>query len=252
MKQIAFMKKNFQSILLLVAGAFFTALLFFVNTNPAIPAFSYKDNTRAFYKGDQGVALTFDINWGDENAEAILDVLDKANFHSATFFLSGSWVERHQHIVEKMIERKYEIGILGYNYKDYTEMSEQEIEKDMSEALVICEKVGIEKVSLVRAPTGAFDEKALKAASKLGLTMVSWSVNPSDWKNPGTDKILRVVGEADEGDIVLLHASDSALQTAKALPQIFDMITEKELTPLTVSEMLANGKAKTKEISFGD
>ncbi len=252
MKQIAFIRKNIQSILLLVATAFFTALLFYVNSNPVISAFSYKDNTRAFYKGEQGVALTFDINWGDENAEAIIDVLDKEKFHSATFFLSGAWIERHQHIVEKLIERKFEIGILGYNYQDYTGMSEEEIVKDMSEAIVICEKVGIEKVSLVRAPTGTFDEKALKAASRLGLTMVSWSVDPSDWKNPGTEKILNVVGKADEGDIVLLHASDSALQTAKALPQIFDLIYEKELTPLTVSEMLANGKAKTKEISFGD
>ena len=46
---------------------------------------------------------------------------------SATFFLAGSWAERHPDLVARIVKEGYEIGILGYNYEDYTELEEQKI-----------------------------------------------------------------------------------------------------------------------------
>ena len=46
-----------------------------------------------------------------------------------------------------------------------------------------------------------------------------WSNNSNDWKNPGVNNIVSTVSNnLKGGDIVLLHASDSALQTNRALP----------------------------------
>ena len=51
-----------------------------------------------------------------------LDTLKKHEVKSATFFLSGSWAERHPDLVERMVKEGYEIGMLGYEYKDYSEI----------------------------------------------------------------------------------------------------------------------------------
>ncbi len=246
------LKKNIKLSLLVMGLAVFTAFLFSITAQQLTTAFSYQDTSKAFYKGTQGVSLTFDISWGDENAEAILNTLEKEKYQGVTFFLSGEWAERHQHVVEKIINQKHEIGILGYAYKDYTELSDKEIRTDINKAIAVFEKLGVKKISLVRPPTGDFDDETLRVVDKMGLTLVQWSINTHDWKNPGTKEILASVADANAGDIVLLHASDSALQTAKALPQIISRIREAGLQPLTISEMLSDGKKETKEISKND
>ena len=70
-----------------------------------------------------------------------------------------------------------------------------------------------------------------------------------DWKNPGTSVIIENVSQAKKGDIVLLHASDAAKQTAKALPLIKKEIDKKHLKLLTVSEMISNSDSTSQEIT---
>ena len=41
-------------------------------------------------------------------------------------FLSGSWAERHPDFVKRIVKEGYEIGMLGYEYKDYTELGGRE------------------------------------------------------------------------------------------------------------------------------
>lgn len=240
--------KTIKQLLLILFAAFFTAWFFYLENYIHIPTFSDKDGPKAVYKGEKDVALTFNIGWGDEKAEPILDVLKDKNIPTATFFLSGAWAERHPTIVEKIVKEGYEIGILGYNYEDYTELEEAEIRKDLSRAQEAFKKLNIKNIKLVRAPTGHFDQKTLKVATHYGLTVVHWSIDSKDWTNPGVETILENVSKAKKGDIILLHASDSAKQTAAALPAIIDNLNKKGLKLVSVSEMIANAESKTDEI----
>ncbi len=99
-----------------------------------MPRFSTEDGPKAVYKGEKNVAITFNIGWGDEKAAPIIETLKREKIKSATFFLSGSWAERHPDIVAEIVKEGYEIGMLGYDYKDYTEMEDQEIIRDISKA----------------------------------------------------------------------------------------------------------------------
>ena len=67
-------------------------------------------------------------------------------------------------------------------------------------------------------------------------------------KSWGKDYVENVT-KAKKGDIILLHASDSAKQTNKALPLILDHLKKKNLKFVTVSEMIANAKTNTSEIN---
>ena len=206
--------------------------------------FSTEDGPKAIYKGEKGISLTFNVGWGDEKAEPILEELKKQGVQSATFFLSGSWAERHPDLVQKINKQGYEIGSLGYAYEDYSEMDDSKVRQDIMKAQEVFKKLNIKEVNLIRMPTGHFDKRVLAIADKLGYTVVHWSVNSQDWTNPGAEQILTNVSSAKKGDIVLLHASDAAKQTQKALPQIVKALKSKGEF-ISVSEMIANGKTKT-------
>jgi polysaccharide deacetylase family sporulation protein PdaB len=236
--------KRVKQGLFILMISFFTALFYFSQESVHIPVLSGKDGPKAIYKGDKGIALTFHIGWGDVQAEPILEVLEKEKAKSITFFLSGSWAERHPDMVEKIKKMGYEIGSLGYAYEDYTEIEEDKIRRDMNRSIEVLRKLDVKEIKLIRSPTGHFDKRSLKIAEELGLTMVHWSLNSQDWKNPGVEKIVQEVAKVQKGDIVLMHASDSATQTAKALPEVLSIIRQKG-EMVTVSELIANGKVKT-------
>ncbi|KKB33495.1 polysaccharide deacetylase family protein [Bacillus thermotolerans] len=238
--------KKTKQVLLLLSVAFFTALLLFTQNSTSIPVFSQKDSPKAIYKGEKGIALTFNIAWGDKKAAQILQTLIRHKT-KATFFLSGSWAERHPDLVKKMEEHHFEIGLLGYNYVDYPSMTKEEIKKDLLKAQEVFKKLQIENVKLMRAPTGYFNEEALNAAKEMNLTYVHWSIDTKDWKNPGADQIIKKTAEAKNGDIILMHASDSVKQTNSALPHIIKA-TQSKGKLVTASELLSNGEVKTQSI----
>jgi peptidoglycan-N-acetylglucosamine deacetylase len=240
--------KSLKQMILIVVLAFITAFFLYIENRAYTPVFSTQDGPKAVYKGEKDVALTFNIGWGDEKAAPILDLLEKRGIKSATFFLSGAWAERHPDLVSRMVKSGFEIGMLGYAYVDYTELEESEIRKDISKAQVAFSKLNIKDIKLLRAPTGHFNQKTLKAAERFGMTVVHWSVDSKDWTNPGAEIIVTNVKVAKKGDIILLHASDSAKQTAKALPSILDDLDNKGLKLVTISGMIANGNAKSSEI----
>lgn len=240
--------KTIKQVLVIGVAAFFTAWFLFIGHSVQVPVFSSKDGPKAIYKGEKDVALTFNIGWGDEKAEPILDVLKEHGVKSATFFLSASWAERHPDLVNRIAKEGYEIGMLGYEYLDYSEAEEKEISQDIAKAQTAFKKLNIKDIKLIRAPTGHFDQSALKIAQRYGYTMVHWSIDSKDWTNPGVQVIHDNVAKAKKGDIILLHASDSALQTEKALPLILSTLEDKNLKLVKVSEMIANAETKTTEI----
>ncbi|WP_175986389.1 polysaccharide deacetylase family sporulation protein PdaB [Bacillus sp. Marseille-Q1617] len=236
--------KRLKQISLVIIISFFTALFVYSSTLSSVPVFGTKDGPKAIYKGEKGVALTFNIGWGDEKAKPILDELKKLNVQSATFFISGSWAERHPDLVEQIVKDGYEIGNLGYAYSDYTDMEPNKIRQDIMKADTVFKKLNVKDVKLLRVPTGHFNKETLKVADSLGLTVVHWSVDSKDWTNPGREAIIENVSNAKKGDIILLHASDSAKQTKNALPAIVKTLKGKG-SFVSVSDMISNGDAKS-------
>lgn len=226
--------------------AFFTALFFYSQSTFHIPVLQEVNTTsKAIYKGEKGIALTFNISWGEVQAKPILDLLEKNKVRAATFFVSGAWAEKNPDTIEHIQKLGYEIGSLGYAYEDYTELDENKVRQDILKGIESLQKLDIKEIRYIRSPTGHFDERTLKIASQLGVTLIHWSINSDDWKNPGTEVIIEKVNKAKDGDIVLLHASDSATQTEKALPSI---IEENKNKFVSLESLISNGKVKTKTI----
>ncbi|MEB1809776.1 MAG: polysaccharide deacetylase family sporulation protein PdaB [Bacillaceae bacterium] len=242
--------KKLKQLSIIIVAAFFTAGILFVERNE-IMVFSTSDGPQAFYKAktnEKVLSLSFNISWGDQRAIPILDIL-KDKEVQATFFLSGSWAERHPEIVERIVEDGHEIGNHGYQYEKYPSWDDEKIKKDIRRGDQVLSELTSKKPSLLRPPHGQFDKRVLSIADKLDYSITHWSVNSYDWQNPGVDKIVEQTLEAaDKGDVILLHASDSAKQTHKALPIIVDRLKGKGYKFVTVSELIASTTTKSEEI----
>jgi|SRR5690625_544362 len=211
--------------------------------------FFYDDEPTAVTKGSNEqphVALTFNISWGDERVHDILKQLEEKDVQ-ATFFVSGEWAERHPQIIEDIREGSHELGMLGYRYKSYLKQDIDAVRRDLFQAKHVFDKFDYSDVKWLRPPSGHFDDDIEALAEQLGLTLIHWTINPDDWKNPGTDIIVEnVVKDIEKGDIVLLHASDAAKQTAGALEKIIPHIQDKKLSFVTVSQLMSQVDTEAK------
>src|SRR5690625_1825003 len=235
-----FNKKN--QFILIGILAFFTAVILFFNQTSLYNMF-IDDQEASIMRGNtktKRVALTFNISWGEEKVFDILDTL-KDHKVKATFFVSGEWAERHPQILEAIVEQRHELGMLGYRYQNYLDHDIVQIKKDLLYARTIFKKLGYDNINYVRTPSGYFNEEMITLAEDLGFQVIHWSVNPNDWKNPGVNEISNFVMEhTSNGDIVLLHASDSAKQTAKALKKVIPSLQKKKLSFVSISELLSD------------
>jgi len=243
--------KKLKQTLLIVASAFFAAAIVFMNTE-GLPVFSTPDGPRAIsnvHTKKKQVALTFDIGWGDVRAVPILNILKEEGVQ-ATFFISGSWAEHHPDIVKKIARGKHEIASHGFGHKDYISMEKADVRNDILLAQSAIEKTSGEKPTLLRPPDSSFNERVLDTAESLNVTVIDSSVNSKDVTTAGANQIVRnVVQPISPGDIILMHASDSAKQTAKALPAIIEELRDKGYSFVTVSNLLTNADTKSNLIN---
>lgn len=146
--------KKLKQYAVIILTALVSAWFLYIQ-NISLQVFSTDNGPKALYKGKNGVALTFNISWGDTRAVPIIDLLVEKNVKSATFFLSGAWAEQHPHIVEKIAGAGFEIGLLGYEYLDYEEIDDDEIRRDILKAEEVFKKLisNIKKLPVLQTAT---------------------------------------------------------------------------------------------------
>jgi len=243
-------KKLKQYFVIVVAAIFAVGIAYAEKQNVAV--FNFDKGPAAIYKVEtdqKKLALTFDISWGEQRAEPILEVLKEKGVKKATFFLSAEWSKENPEIVKKIKEAGFEIGSHGYKHINYTRLTDEEIRDQIIRADQILQEVTGKKPTLIRTPNGDIDKRVLRIADELNYTVIQWDTDSKDWLNPGVDVIVQnVVKKAHPGDIILLHASDSSKQTHLALPQIIDNLKGKGYEFATVSELIADTKVKSKTV----
>jgi polysaccharide deacetylase family sporulation protein PdaB len=207
--------------------------------------------TGAIYKVETDkkiVALTFDISWGEKAPGPILDILEQKAVKKATFFLSGPWTTTHPEIAKRIKTMGFEIGNHGHKHDDFPKYPNEWIRDQVTKSEQAIQDVTGVKTNLIRTPNGAFDKRVVKQLNDMGYTVVQWHTDSRDWMRPGPDKIVeRVLTKAVPGDIILMHASDSAMQTIDALPRILDGLKQKGFEFVTVSELIANANVTSKQ-----
>lgn len=194
---------------------------------------------RVHYRGTSadGVSLMFNVYWGTQEVEGILEVLAEYDA-KATFFIGGSWADDNTACVRKIVEAGHEVGSHGYFHRDHTTLGYEGNVEEISHSVQFLELAAGVPVTLFAPPSGAYDEDTVNAAESLGLRTVMWSRDTIDWRDKDEQTCyLRATDNLEAGELILMHPME---HTLAALPRILQYCNMHSLCPITVSENLAN------------
>ncbi len=179
-----------------------------------------------------GVYLTFDDGPDPEITPRLLVLLDHLKC-PATFFVTGFRAERYPGIVRNAVNAGHVIAGHGYNHRSLLFAGEKTIRNELNRTREAIHQATGDHPSLFRPPYGRLGPSVPEIAGELGMTVVLWSLSPSDYRPAAPSRIVRrVVGRAGSGDIILLHdRGRGSGQTLEALPDIVEGLRAKGLEP---------------------
>lgn len=187
---------------------------------------------------EKKVALSFDAAWGSEDFSRIIDILDQHQVH-VTFFMTGGWVDANPDCVKTLVEKGHDLGNHSDHHYDMTTISKSEQKEElMAVHNKVKELTGYE-MNLFRPPYGAYDNSVINTSYECSYYPVQWSVDSLDWKDYGTDSIIRTVCDNKSlgpGAIILCH--NGAKYTADALDGLLTNLEEQGYTIVPISELI--------------
>ena len=189
---------------------------------------------------EKEVALTFDINWAEEDhLDEILQILKKYDA-KGTFFIMGGWVNYTDDNKEKLkniYNDGHEIGNHSYIHPNFMNITEERMNDELKKTEdIIYQTIGY-NTKLFRFPSGSYNEKALNYVMSKGYKCIQWDVDSVDWKQAGADvEYNRVMKNVKEGSILLFH--NNAKYTPENLDRIINKLTGEGYKFLTVSELI--------------
>jgi len=185
---------------------------------------------------DKKVALTFDTAWGDEYIREIIDILKRYNI-KATFFLTGSWIDKHSDSAKEIYNNGHEIGNHSSTHIKMTELPKSEIIREIEETEDKIARITGKKSMLFRFPFGEYNDKTVRIVKETGCNIIQWDIDSLDWKGIPTEEIYtRATLKVDRGSIILFHSHMP--NTPKALPVVIEMMRKDGYKFVTVSELL--------------
>ncbi|MDD4839110.1 MAG: polysaccharide deacetylase family protein [Clostridia bacterium] len=182
------------------------------------------------------IALTFDAAWGADKTEGIIKILND-NEADATFFLVGFWIDRYEEETKMIADAGLEIGNHSNNHLKMSQLTVDEIEKEISSVNERIKKLTNNTPVYFRPPFGDYNNRLLEVVSSLNMVAIQWSIDTLDWKGLSAKQIVeRVVPNAKSGDIVLFHNnSDNVLN---ALPIVISGLKNKGFSFVALSDLV--------------
>ena len=181
------------------------------------------------------IALTFDDGPSTAWTPALLDGLKERGV-KATFFLIGENADKNPEIVKRMAEEGHLIGNHTYHHVEITKVSENEARLELADTSAVIVRITGKEPEYMRPPFGAWQRKL---EQEIQMLPVLWTIDPLDWTTENQDEIVnKVVTEAEENDIILLH--DCYKSSIEAGLRIVDILQEEGFVFVTVDELLLN------------
>ncbi len=187
-------------------------------------------------RGDNKVALTFDVAWENSNTAELIEILDEFGA-KATFFVTGDWCDRYPEDVMMFHEAGHEIQNHSDQHPHVEGMAVNDLISDTKSCSRKIEMITGEAPTLYRAPYGEYDDSLITTVEGMGMQVIQWDVDSIDWKEPTPAEITaKVVPAAKSGSILLFH--NDLANTTEALPDILTQLRDKGFGFVTVSDLI--------------
>ena len=185
---------------------------------------------------EKKVALTFDAAWGNEDTQALIDILGRHGV-KATFFLVGSWVDKYPESVKALSDAGHSVQNHSNTHPHMTELGPDAIAAEANACNDKIEAITGLRPTLLRPPYGDYNDTVVNTIRSLGMEPIQWDTDSLDWKDLEAQEITkRVLEKVQPGSIVLFH--NAALHTPEALPGIIQALQDQGYTLCTVNELI--------------
>jgi peptidoglycan/xylan/chitin deacetylase (PgdA/CDA1 family) len=189
------------------------------------------------------VALTFHTNGDLGLVNQLLDVFDQRHV-KITSFIVGNWLQANPSMAKRIADSGHEFANHTYTHPSFFSLSrDAQLDEVLRCRSVLTDLTGGAGVAF--RPSGTDDGTAspgaqiLSVAAEAGYgTVLGFDVDPLDYDDPGATAVTqRTLAAVKAGSIVSLHFGHAG--TVQAMPAILDGLQQRDLTPVTVSTLLA-------------
>lgn len=194
--------------------------------------------------GARAVALTFDDGPNPRTTRKVLRALARGE-HRATFFVMGRKARANADILREIRDAGHELALHGFAHdRLYAFKPPAYVEADIRRTQQAVEDGCGVRPTLFRPPIGFVSSRTAAGAKRAGVRIIGWSARGVDGLGPtDPDRVLnRIEGKLRDGAIVLLHDAaerdDFEPASVEALPRLLEMLEERQLRAVTVSELL--------------
>ncbi|MCG8655878.1 peptidoglycan-binding protein [Yimella sp. NH-Cas1] len=178
------------------------------------------DKYRCGNAGDKVLLVFDDYSPTSENFRALVDSA-KDNNIGIGVAPSGNAVGDKGVDVDYARDKGMFVIDHGYEHKDMTKLSDEEIAQQIS-------RPGIES-NFVRPPYGAHDDRVEAVFAKLGKRNCMWNLDPEDWNNKSPMQAAdEIIARAQPGSTVVVHLNHMGTDTS-TLPAIKEGLSERGL-----------------------
>jgi peptidoglycan/xylan/chitin deacetylase (PgdA/CDA1 family) len=173
------------------------------------------------------VFLTFDDGPDPTWTPQVLDVLAKHGV-KATFCMVGRYARANPGLVQRVVAEGHALCNHTENHAALDTLSADAVEAEIAAAQSSIQAAAGRAPGVFRIPYGRGSATVSAVAGTLGLSILGWNVDPSDYARPGTEQLVARVSQAVRpGAIVLLHDGGSdRSQTVAALDRLIPMLKD--------------------------
>jgi len=184
------------------------------------------------------VALTFDDGPGPYTQRLVAE-LNRLRVQ-ATFFAIGGQEQYFSAGTVDEIDSGDVVGDHTETHPMMASLSAHDQYEQLFDQMAQIEVLGGTRPRLFRPPYGSFNATTFRELHHLRLLMVLWSVDTSDYTQPGAAAIVqRALEGAKPGAIILMHdGGGDRSETIAALPAIVRGLRKRGLRPVTVPRLL--------------
>jgi peptidoglycan-N-acetylglucosamine deacetylase len=184
------------------------------------------------------IALTFDDGPGPYTPQ-VLSILQREGV-PATFFEVGI-EERYFHMsTSEIAARGYMIGDHTETHAPMSRLSVRDQRAQLLQQAAAVGRYGAPFPRLFRPPYGLWSSATLRLLRRYRMLMVLWTVDTSDYRQPGVPAIVHsAVSGGRPGAIILLHdAGGDRAETVAALPKIIAALRRRGYRLVTVPKLI--------------
>ncbi|GIJ21717.1 polysaccharide deacetylase family protein [Micromonospora lutea] len=173
--------------------------------------------------GTAGVALTFDDGPHPDYTPQVLAILREYRV-TATFCVVGKNAQAYPWLVEQIVAEGH--TLCNHSWDHDVALGAKSSEWIRTDLMRTSEAIRAAApdapIAWYRQPGGAWTYSVVSVSRDLGMTPLHWTLDPSDWRVPGANRITAsVLNGIRPGSIVLLHDAGGDRQgTVDALYRI--------------------------------